>query len=347
MEKKLSQESVAGFCLELSLLLHAGVMTSDSLTLLAEDSKGGDRELLSQMARQMDEGSSLSQAMADAGVFPAYATGLVRVGECSGHTEEALAALAGYYERKARLDRQVRAALFYPAVLLGMMLVVIGVLLTKVLPIFDDVYASLGSSLTGVAGALLALGRVLSGAMPVLLVLLAVLAVFAGALALCTPFRRKVLALLGGNRGRKGLSRTRSNAWVAQAMSMAMASGMDADQALSLAGELVAEDAPAALERCRQCQALLESGQRLGAAMGESGLLSSAACRLLDTAQRAGNLDTAMDHVARQLLDESETALEQWAGRVEPALVLCTSALVGLILLSVMLPLMHIMSALG
>lgn len=347
MEKKLSQESVAGFCLELSLLLHAGVMTSDSLTLLAEDSKGADKELLTQMAQRMDDGASLSQAMSDAGVFPAYATGLVRVGESSGHLEESLSALAEYYQRKARLDRQVRAALFYPAVLLGMMLVVIGVLLTKVLPIFDDVYASLGSSLTGVAGALLALGKALSAAMPVLLAILAALAVFAGALALCAPFRRKVLALLGGSRGSKGLSKTRSNAWVAQAMAMAMASGMDAQQALTLAGDLVAEDAPAALKRCRQCQSLLDGGERLGAAMGESGLLSSAACRLLDTAQRAGNLDTAMDHVARQLLDESETALEQWAGRVEPALVLCTSALVGLILLSVMLPLMHIMSALG
>lgn len=128
---------------------------------------------------------------------------------------------------------------------------------------------------------------------------------------------------------------------------MAMSSGMEMEEAVQLAGELVAQDAPAALHRCEQCRELLASGQRLGAAMGESGLLPPAQCRLLDTAQRSGNLDTAMDHIARQLLEESETAMERWAGWVEPALVLCASALVGLILLSVMLPLMHIMSALG
>ncbi len=63
--------------------------------------------------------------------------------------------------------------------------------------------------------------------------------------------------------------------------------------------------------------------------------------------QRSGSVDATMDHIAQTLLSDSEAALERWAGRVEPALVLTASALVGLILLSVMLPLMHIMSAIG
>ena len=50
---------------------------------------------------------------------------------------------------------------------------------------------------------------------------------------------------------------------------------------------------------------------------------------------------------ARDLAQESEAALEDRVSRVEPALVLVCSILVGLILLSVMLPLMHIMAAIG
>lgn len=347
MERKLSQEAVAGLCLELSLLLHAGVMVSDALVLLSEDSQGLEKTLLDAMVEQVDAGASLSGAMAHTGVFPAYAVGLIRVGERSGHTEEALTALANYYERKSQLDQQVKSALFYPAVLLGMMLVVIGVLLIKVLPIFDDVYASLGSQLTGIAGVLLALGQALHRAMPALLVILALVAVAAVTLALCPSLRRRVVGLLGENRGGGRLSKIRTNAWVLQAMTMAMSSGMDLEDALKLAGELVAQDAPAALRRCEKCQALLDSGHRLGPAMGESGLLSPAHCRLLDTAQRGGTLDAAMAHIAQQLLDKSEAASQQWASRVEPILVLASSVLVGLILLSVMLPLMHIMSTLG
>lgn len=347
MEKKLSQESVAGICYELAMMLHAGVMTSDALTLLAEGSRGWEQECLAAMARQVDDGDPLSKVMEESKAFPAYATGLVAVGERAGRTEEALSALAGYYQRKSRLDRQMKSALLYPAVLLGMMLVVIAVLLIKVLPIFDEVYASLGSRLSGVAGGLLALGRGLDAAMPVILVLLVLAAAASLALALCPPFRRRALELLGENRGDVGLARTRSNAWVVQAMAMAVASGMEVEEALDLAGALVAPDAPAALKRCKTCQELLRSGERLGTAMGQSGLLPPAQCRLLDTAQRSGSLDNAIDHIAAQLLEESEAALERWAGRVEPALVLAASVLVGLILLSVMLPLMHIMSAIG
>ena len=54
-----------------------------------------------------------------------------------------------------------------------------------------------------------------------------------------------------------------------------------------------------------------------------------------------------MEKLAEDLTEESEYAIEAMVGRIEPALVLVCSLLVGLILLSVMLPLMHIMSAIG
>ena len=54
-----------------------------------------------------------------------------------------------------------------------------------------------------------------------------------------------------------------------------------------------------------------------------------------------------MEKIARDLAEESEAALEDRISRVEPALVLVCSLLVGLILLSVMLPLMNIMAAIG
>ena len=54
-----------------------------------------------------------------------------------------------------------------------------------------------------------------------------------------------------------------------------------------------------------------------------------------------------MEEVARRLTEESEYALHELLGRVEPTLVLGTALVVGVILLSVMLPLMNIMAALG
>ena len=81
--------------------------------------------------------------------------------------------------------------------------------------------------------------------------------------------------------------------------------------------------------------------------MKESGLLPAAQCRLLELGQRSGAGDAAMEKLARDLQEESEAALEEKVSRIEPALVLVCSVLVGMILLSVMLPLMNIMAAIG
>ena len=62
---------------------------------------------------------------------------------------------------------------------------------------------------------------------------------------------------------------------------------------------------------------------------------------------RSGSADTVMAHLAERLEEESEETLEAAVGRVEPTLVIVTSVLVGAILLSVMLPLMNIMAAVG
>ncbi len=342
MKRKLSNDEIASLCLELSLLLHAGVGTGDALSLLAQEEE--HRGMLSAMAEQVDGGKTLSTALRESGVFPVYVCGLVEVGERTGRTEEALAALSRYYEERVRIGRRVRSALLYPAVMLALMLVVIGVLLVKVLPIFDDVYASLGGRLTGVAAGLLNLGRWIEGAMPVLYLILAGLVLVVLVFGLVGPLRRGVVSLWQKTRGDRGVSRKLNNARLAQALAMGMASGLPVEEAVSLSANLMEGRAR---KRCQECGQRLEKGESLGAALRLSGLLPPRQSRLLELGQHSGAGDASMEKIARDLGEEGEAALDALVGRVEPALVLVCSVLVGLILLSVMLPLMHIMSAIG
>ena len=342
MKRKLSNDEIASLCLELSLLLHAGVGTGDALSLLAQEEE--HRGMLSAMAEQVDGGKTLSTALRESGVFPVYVCGLVEVGERTGRTEEALAALSRYYEERVRIGRRVRSALLYPAVMLALMLVVIGVLLVKVLPIFDDVYASLGGRLTGVAAGLLNLGRWIEGAMPVLYLILAGLVLVVLVFGLVGPLRRGVVSLWQKTRGARGVSRKLNNARLAQALAMGMASGLPVEEAVSLSANLMEGRAR---KRCQECGQRLEKGESLGAALRLSGLLPPRQSRLLELGQHSGAGDASMEKIARDLGEEGEAALDALVGRVEPTLVLVCSVLVGLILLSVMLPLMHIMSAIG
>lgn len=345
--ERLSSQALSALCLELALLLHAGVGTGDGLSLMAqEEAEPSTKALLADMAGRVDEGSTLAAACRATGRFPDYVCGLVEVGERSGRAEEALRALARYYEDRVRMDRRLRSALLYPAVLLLTMLTVIVVLLVKVLPLFNEIYADLGGRLTGVAGGLLALGRMLDRAMPLLCALLGAAGVVLILFAVSLPFRDKALSLWRSRWGDRGVSRKLSTARFAQALSMGLTSGLPLEEALSLSAALL-DKVPAAKARCQTCLTLLEEGIPFAQAVRRSGVLPSAQCRLLDLGLRGGSGDETMERIARQLSEDSEAALAEKVGQVEPTLVVMTSVLVGLILLSVMLPLMHIMAAIG
>lgn len=344
MKRAILTEEIASLMQELYMLLHAGIGVGDSLALLAEEEEY--KELLGNMADLADNGESLAGCLRSSGKLPSYVCGLIEVGERAGRTEEALLALSRYYDRRTRLNRRIKSALLYPAIMLVLMLVVIGVLLVKVLPIFDDVYASLGERLSGIAGGLLTLGRWLDKAMPVLWVILIALAAFLAVFAAVEPFREKILGFWRNTHGDKGISRRMNTARIVQALAMSMSSGLHTEEALDLAANLL-EDVPDAKKRCLDCRQEIYQGEPLGKAMQKSGLLPANSCRLLELGQRSGNIDEVMEKIAQNMSEDSEAAIDEAVSRIEPALVLVCSLLVGLILLSVVLPLMHIMSAIG
>lgn len=343
---KLDHSRTAHFCRGLALLLHAGISLADGVFLLAEEESGPMRDLLHTLGTEMDGGMRLSETMEKSGAFPAHAAGMIHIGEETGRMEEALHGLADFYEERCRTSRRIRDALTYPSMILLLMLAVIAVLLIKVLPVFDEVYASLGSRLTGVSAVLLELGQMLENALPVLLALLILLVAAVLLFSLYAPFRDRITAWYARRFGDRGVSRKFNNARFARAISMGLSSGLPMEEAMTLSAKLLA-DIPGAAARCGQCAAALEAGADFAAAMGAADLLSPSQSRMLTVGLRGGNADRVMEDMAEKMMEEANEALNTLVSGVEPAMVLTASALVGLILLSVMLPLMDIMSTIG
>ena len=344
---ELSNLEIADLCREMALLLHAGIGLGDGLALLAEQETNlRFREILTQMAEDVDLGAFLAQAFEKSGCFPAFLTGLVHVGETTGRLEEALNALAVYHENRERMRRQVVSALTYPMILLAVMLGVILVLLSKVLPVFNEIYQSLGGRLTGVAGGLLMLGEILNRALPFLGLVLAVGLVLFACIKANSRLRSKVMALWLHRWGDRGIARKWNNARFAQAMMMGFGSGISLEESVELAAGLL-QDVPGAVARCAECAQLLREGEDLAVSLTKTELLPHSAGRLLTLGIRSGNGDAALEDISRRMTEDAQQALEDLVSKVEPALVLVTSALVGVILLSVMLPLMNIMTAIG
>ena len=344
---KLTNEEVGSICLALANLYHAGIGLGDAFALLAEDEKDAEmQEFLRMLSRKADDGLPLAQIFRERGCFPSYVCSLLNVGEQVGKAEETLNALAHYYEGRSRLEHSIKTTLLYPMVLMVILMMVVIVLLVWVLPVFNDVYARLGSSLTGLAGGLLVLGKALRAVMPVVCVVLGVVILFVIAAAVSDNLRESLLTRWRRVRGDKGVSRQINTARFVQALSMSLSSGLTTREAVELSARL-AEGSDAFCRRCEGCLAQIDGGESLSAALRESELLSAAECRLLDAGLRSGRGETVMEQIARHRLEESEMALETLLGRIEPALVAALSIMVGAILLSVMLPLMHIMTAIG
>lgn len=334
---KMTNEQTASICHALAYLLEAGVSYGDALDILAKDEKSPElRKKLLHMACDADDGTKLHRAMEDAGCFPEYACRLVQVGERAGKVSETLFSLAGYYRRRDAMGRRLRSSLMYPGALLLVLLGVVCALLIWVMPVFQDVYAGLGSSLSGFAGWLLAFGRGLGKALP----WLAGGAVVLMLLAILPPVKGWLQAVLANTATAKGIQAAR----YLQALSLALGCGMAQEEGARLASGLAEGDFT---RRCEELCRSLSKGEALAVALEKQGFFTASERRLLEAAARAGHQDTALGAIADAAAERSEEALEKKLALLEPIMVAIGCALIAGILVAVMVPLMGIMNSLG
>lgn len=347
MKRTLNNEYVSSFCLELSLLMHAGIGTEDGLYLLAEDETSPkNKKMLISMAEMISDGHPFSAALREAGVFPKYVSDMIETGEQSGRLEQSFQSLSVYYDRQTQLSNQIRSALMYPLILMVLMLVIIVVLLVKVLPIFNQVYEQLGGTLSGTAQFLLRVGNVLGGMMPVLCIALGVILVIGGVIGLSPAVRGAVTGVYKKLFGDFGITRQLSESRFAAAMSMGMMSGLNTEEAFRTA-MLFQNATKKTKKRYDDCLEMLEMGEPMADSFKKNKILPATFCRILDLGAKSGTSDTAMEEIARRMDDSVQMSIERKVGQIEPTIVVITSVLVGIILIAVMLPLINIMSSIG
>ncbi len=342
MRRKFDAAYLSSFCMELYLVLGAGIPLSEGVGMLAEGEH--DRRaasVLSGIGGKMDGGGALHTALRESGAFPSYMTDMLEIGALTGRTDTVLKSLSDYYERQDRLSASIRSAVVYPSVLLAMLLFVLVILITRVLPIFSDVFGQLGSSLSGAALVILRAGIWLRMHwLPVVLFPAALLAL----ILLLRKTRRGRLWLNALSPGRR-LRGAVASARFASALALTMQSGLDAEESLEMALRLVTD--AEVRKRLENCRDMISSGVSFIQCISQASVFSITHCRMLEVGFRTGSADTVMAEIARRCEENVQSDIEGLVARVEPTLVIIMTGLVGLILLSVMLPLMGVMSGLG
>ena len=162
--RSLTADELSVLCWQLSLLSRAGVPWTECAGLLLEDGQPPRvKAALTQLQGPLSEGVPLSSAMEAAGTFPPYLLRMVEIGQLSGRLDQVLSALSDYYRRESATLDAIRRAVTYPAVMAALIALVFLVLVSRVLPVFSQVFSQLGAGLSPVAAALLGSGSTAQG----------------------------------------------------------------------------------------------------------------------------------------------------------------------------------------
>lgn len=338
--KKLSKpEEVAIFCNALYFTIKSGLPIAEGLDIMLEDMpKGKMKEDIRVIKEQLEEGMALEEALEVGGRFPVHMIQTIKLAHLLGREEESMQYLAQYYEKQAELKALIKSAVMGPSMLIVILLGVLIVLFIEVIPLFDQIFRNIGSSLASEAPLLVAVKSFLSqyGGLVggVLIIILLVLIVV-----------RRIYGekWLRGVKRRFKISEKIAVAQLAQILTVSLKSGITLEQAIELALPII--EHPKVKKICGRLLQELDTGRSFKLLLIDTKLFSPMMTKLLQLGIEAGTLDVAMEKVAYTYEEEVKKQIQTVIGMIEPSVVGILCMLISGVLLSIILPLMRIMSA--
>jgi len=185
--KKLKAKDLVIFCRQFNVLLMAGVTIIKVLDVIYQQTESKQvKAVVLKVYEMVQKGDLLSEAMRKQGdTFPEILVNMVESGETSGTLERVMDRMAEHFEKERKLHSKIVTAVTYPAILSVMAVLVVGIMLTFVLPTFVKMFSDSGVELPQLTRILLSISSALTNYWYILLLLIVTL-VFAGKTSLKT-----------------------------------------------------------------------------------------------------------------------------------------------------------------
>ena len=335
--KKLNARQLSEFSKELSTLLASGVSIVRALEIIAEEDgiSPVTKALYLDILAELKRGLSLSEAMEMKQCFPELMLGMIRSGEGSGNIDAVMNRLALHYERENRLKQQVQSAMTYPMVLLVMSILVVILIVTFILPQFEELFAEM-ESLPVVTEILMGISDFLVTQRYVALLVIFLLFIILRTVGKIYKVRRtidyiKVHMPVAGK-----LNKVIYTARFSRTLSSLYSSGMPIASALQTAGGTVGN--VYVEEQFDKVISMVRSGIPLSQALREvDGFLRKLSSTIM-VGEESGRLDAMLDSIAMTMEEEAEAATKRLVTLLEPILICIMALVVGFIIIAVMLP---------
>ena len=327
------------FCHQFVSVIDAGVPVAEALGLLGQQTQNKTlRKAIFNTQKEIQQGETLADAMRKQGkrVFAPMFVNMVAAGEASGNLSVAFTRMADYYENANKTKSALKKAMIYPAIVILVVIAVMFVMMLFVLPKFKTMFEDMGAQLPWIT-------RAVMGTSDFFVAYWWAILAGGGLIALLVWLfsRTKKGTYLFAWIARKmpvfgALTVKTASAQFARTFATLTASGLPIIEALEIVsrsmGNVYFKDA---LLRGREQVAV---GLPLAESLQRSRLFPPMVIHMVMIGEESGNLEAMLDKLAEYYEEEVDTATKNVMALLEPMIILALCVVVGVVAISVMLP---------
>ncbi len=341
-KKKVTLDDLVVFFRQLATMIDAGIPVVMSLDILIDQAENLTmKEVLTEVRDSVNTGSSLSDAMVrHSEVFSALFVNMVRAGESSGTLDEILDRVATYIEKTSALQKKVKSALIYPAVVSGMAILITLVLILKVIPVFKDIFSGFGAKLPGPTEFLINLSDFMRSNFILMVIIIAAL-VAAFKWYISTPRGRLIADMAQLKAPVFGvLLKKVAISKFSRTLSTLVKSGVPILASL----EIVAKTSGnLAIERAiDDVKDSVRDGESIAAPLERSNIFPSMVTRMIAVGEKSGQLEKMLTKIADFYDTQVDAAVDGLTSLIEPLIIAFLGIVIGSVVLCMFLPIFKI-----
>ncbi|MDP2312482.1 MAG: type II secretion system F family protein [Pseudomonadota bacterium] len=304
------------------------------------------RAQLKVVKEKVESGSTFGDALKTfPETFDALYVNLVAAGEVGGMLDTIMTRLAAYLEKNQKLIRQVKGAMSYPVIVLVVAFIVVTLLLLKVVPTFEDMFADFGAALPAPTLIVLALSKWLQANFLYLIVGIVVTFFAVGRFYRTSRGRLLIdgillkLPIFGDLLTKVAVAR------FCRTLGTMISSGVPILEALGIcgrtAGNQVIENA---IERVAVS---ISEGRTISEPLMEAKVFPQMVCQMISVGEATGALDTMLTKVADFYDEEVDASVEGLTAMLEPLIMAFLGIVIGGLVIAMYMPIFEMAGHVG
>jgi len=342
--RKLKNKDLKVFSKEMSILLKSGCEISKILRILIEESNDKVRIVLKKILGDIERGNSIKESFENTKVFSSFYISMITAGEMSGNLDDVMDKLAIYYDKENKLRNKIISILIYPTILIITMIISFIFILLFLIPNFEDIYADNNMKTPGLTKILIFLSHLFRD--DFLLIIIGNLVLIGGLIYLKKnndKFNEMINKLIFKIPIIKTYMKLIISNKFIKALSILISSGVQIVDSIETSAKAMSNDY-IYLKICKANE-FIKKGNSIGDSLKTVEELPSLLLSMITIGEESGKLDTVLNTVTEYYENELDSKLEIGTKYFENFITLFIGVVVGIIVISMMVPMFDAVSA--